>query len=116
MAYHRAFDQRRYLNSRHFYASQELKEAGLHLADKREEIPFHEQSLEGILGKQLTARFNTVLSPEQRETMQLYFFEGYAFKEIAELTGRPLANVRNHYYRGLERLRKYVLPEKLRSK
>ncbi len=116
VAYHRAFDRRRYLKSRHFYASQELKDVGLHLADKRKEIPFHEQSMEGILGMPLMARFNALLSPEQRETIQLYFFEGYALKEIAELTGRPLANVRNHYYRGLERLRKYVLPEKLRSR
>jgi len=64
----------------------------------------------------LTARFNARLTAEQRETIQLYFFEGYALKEIAELTGRSLVNVRNHYYRGLERFRKYVLPEKMRSR
>ncbi len=36
------------------------------------------------------------------ETIQLYFFEGYALKEIAEATGRSIVNVRSHYYRGLE--------------
>lgn len=116
VAYHRAFDRRRYLNSRRFYASQELKDAGLHLADPRQEPAFHERTLEGILGKPLMAKFNSRLTPEQRETIQLFFFEGYALKEIAELTGRSLVNVRSHYYRGLERLRKYVLPKKLRSK
>jgi RNA polymerase sigma-70 factor (ECF subfamily) len=116
MAYHRAFDRRRYLNSRHFYSSQELDDTSLRLADRREVIPFHELSPEGILGKPLMARFNARLTPEQQETIRLYFFEGYALKEIAELTGRSLVNVRNHYYRGLERMRKYVLPEKLRSK
>lgn len=116
VAYHRAFDRRRYLNTRHFYTTRELDDTSLRLADKREHIPFHEQSMEGILGKQLMARFNAKLTPEQRETLQLYFFEGYALKEIAEFTGRSLVNVRSHYYRGLERLRKYVLPEKLRSK
>jgi RNA polymerase sigma-70 factor (ECF subfamily) len=116
VAYHRAFDRRRYLNSRHFYASQDLEETGRHLADPRDELPFHELSMEGILGKQLTARFNARLTPEQRETIRLYFFEGYALKEIAQLTGRSLVNVRSHYYRGLARLRKYVLPEKMRSK
>jgi len=116
VAYHRAFDRRRYLNSRHFYASQDLKDAGLHLADNREEMPFHEQSMEGILGKRLMARFNTRLTLEQRETIELYFFKGFALKEIAELTGRSLVNVRTHYYRGLDRLRKYVLPKKPRSK
>lgn len=116
VAYHRAFDRRRYLNTRHFYATQELDDIGFRLADPRKHSPSHEQSLEGILGKQLMARFNARLTPEQRETIQLFFFEGYALKEIAELTGRSLVNVRNHYYRGLERLRKYVLPEKLRSR
>jgi RNA polymerase sigma-70 factor, ECF subfamily len=116
VAYHRAFDRRRYLNARHFYASQELKDAGLHLADPRRESLFYEQSLEFIFGKGLMAKFNARLTPEQRETIQLFFFEGYDLKEIAELTGRSLVNVRSHYYRGLERLRKYVLPEKLRSK
>jgi RNA polymerase sigma-70 factor (ECF subfamily) len=112
VVYHRAFDRRRYLNSRHFYASQELADTSFHLADPRKETPFHERSMEGILGKRLMEKFNTRLTPEQRETIQLYFFEGYKFKEIAELTGRSLTNVRQHYYRGLEQMRKYVLPGK----
>jgi len=116
VAYTRAFDRRRYLNSRRFYSNQELKDTGLGLADPRQEIAFHEKTLEGILGKSLMAKFHSRLTPEQRETIELFFFEGYALKEIAELTGRSLVNVRSHYYRGLERLRKYVLPKKLRSK
>jgi len=115
-AYNCAFDRRKYLNTRHFYTCQELEETCLGLADKRQEIPFHTQTMEGILGKPLMPRFNARLSPEQRETIQLYFFEGYAFKEIAEITGRPLATVRKHYYRGLEQMRKYVLPKNLRWK
>jgi RNA polymerase sigma-70 factor (ECF subfamily) len=116
VAYHRAFDRRRYLTSRHFYLIKELEDTAFRLADHREEPLFHELSIEGIFGKELAARFNARLTSEQRETIQLFFFEGYALKEIAELTGRSLVNVRNHYYRGLERLRKYVLPEKMRSR
>jgi len=116
VAYHRAFDRRRHLNSRHFYTNQDLDETARRLPDPRDELPFHELSMEGILGKQLAVRFNARLTPEQRETIRLYFFEGYALKEIAQLTGRSLGNVRSHYYRGLARLRKYVLPETLRSK
>jgi RNA polymerase sigma-70 factor (ECF subfamily) len=116
VAYHRAFDRRRYLTSRHFYSIKELDDSAFCLADQREEPLFHELSIEGIFGKELTARFNARLTAEQRETIQLFFFEGYALKEIAEFTGRSLVNVRNHYYRGLERLRKYVLPEKMRSR
>jgi len=116
VAYRCAFDRRRYLNSRHFYSSQELENASNCLADPGKRQPFYEQSIEGILGKPLTEKFNAQLSPEQRETIQLFFFEGYALKEIAQRTGRSLVNVRNHYYRGLDRLRKFVLPENLRSK
>jgi RNA polymerase sigma-70 factor, ECF subfamily len=116
VTYHRAFDRRRYLNSRHFYTSQELEDTVLRLTDSREEIPFYERSMEGIFGNKMTARLNARLTSEQRETIQLYFFEGYALREIAQLTGRSLVTVRNHYYRGLERLREYVLPGKKRLK
>ncbi len=116
VAYHRAFDRRRYLISRRFYGHQELDDSALHLIDSRRALPFHEQSIEGVFGRELMARFNARLTPEQQETIQLYFFEGYTLKEIAQRTGRSLVNVRSHYYRGLERLRKYVLPEKMRSK
>lgn len=116
VAYHCAFDRRRYLNSRHFYINQELEDAAHRLADPSNEQPFYEQSIEGILGKALAEKFNSRLTLEQRETIQLFFFEGYALKEIAQRTGRSLVNVRNHYYRGLDRLRKFVLPENLRSK
>ena len=116
VTYHRAFDRRRYLNSCHFYCNLDLDETARQLADPRNELPFHELSMEGVLGKKLMARFNARLTPEQQETIRLHFFEGHALKEIAELTGRSLVNVRQHYYRGLARLRKYVLPEKMRSK
>src|SRR5258708_3833131 len=61
VVYHRAFDRRRYLNSRHFYASQELVDASFRLADPRKEIPFHERSMQGIPGKRLLAEFNEPL-------------------------------------------------------
>jgi RNA polymerase sigma-70 factor (ECF subfamily) len=115
VAYRQAFDRRRYLNARRFYSSDELKDAGLMLADPRQNACFEDKTLEGMIGRPSMARFNSRLTPEQRETIQLSF-DGYKLKEIAELTGRSLSNVRSHYYRGLERLRKYVLPEKLRSK
>ncbi len=114
--YHRAFDRRRYLNSRHFYTNEELNGSALHQADPREDVPFHGTSIEGILGKQLAEEIRQRLTSEQQETVHLYFFEGYSLKEIAKRTGRSLVNVRSHYYRGLDRLRKIVHPEKLRSK
>jgi len=116
MAYHRAFDRRRYLNSRHFYTNEELDDTAMGRVKSEDVMPYHERSIEGVFGKELTARFNARLSPGQRDTIRLHFFEGHTLREIADLTGESLVNVRSHYYRGLERLRKYVLYDRLRSK
>jgi RNA polymerase sigma-70 factor (ECF subfamily) len=113
VTYSRAFDRRRHLNSRHYYTNQELVDAVLAPIDPREEIPLYERSGEGILGKKFASRLNAKLTTEQLRIIRLYFFEGHSFREIAEITGQSLANVRNRYYRALERIRKYVLFEKL---
>lgn len=116
ITYNRAFDRRRYLNTRNFYSNLELGDAGWIGGPPAKDTQFLAHSIEGVLGKSSMAQFRSRLTPEQQETIELYFFEGYALREIADLTGRSLTNVRSHYYRGLERLRKLVLPEKLRSK
>ncbi len=112
LAYHRAFDRRRYLNTRHFYTVQEFQRDRLPAGDARSQSVLNERSTDRILGRQILERFNRRLTAEQRETIRLHFFEGYEFREIAELTGRSLVNVRSHYYRGLERLRRCLLEEK----
>jgi RNA polymerase sigma-70 factor (ECF subfamily) len=53
------------------------------------------------------------LTEDQRNTLSLHFFEGYTFEEIAEKLEQSLGNIRNHYYRGLDRLRKHAFPGKL---
>jgi RNA polymerase sigma-70 factor, ECF subfamily len=116
VAYHRAFDRRRFLSSRHFYSSQELDHAAERLADPRQELRFHERTIEGVFGKDVMARFEASLSPDQQETLRLFFFEGYTLREIAALTGRTWVNVRSQYYRGLERLRTLIQPGRLRSR
>jgi RNA polymerase sigma-70 factor (ECF subfamily) len=54
------------------------------------------------------------LSEDQRETLRLYFFEGYTLAEISEKLGQPRGNIRNHYYRGLSRLRKQMSESSVR--
>ena len=49
------------------------------------------------------------LSKEQRLTLNLYYFKGYTFQEIAEELGLTYGNVKNHFYRGIERLRRIVM-------
>ena len=61
-------------------------------------------------------KIEEALSIDQRRTIQLYFFDGYTFEEIAGLTGQLVGNVRNHYYRGLDKIRKLVFAPELREK
>jgi RNA polymerase sigma-70 factor (ECF subfamily) len=48
------------------------------------------------------------LSEKQRQTLTLYFFEGYTLREISQRLNESLANIRHYYYRGLERLKASV--------
>ena len=105
MAYHRAIDRRRYLGFRQHYNSQELDE------DRLMGHP-GQISINELAGKALLEKLRKELSAEQLQTLELHFFEGYSFYEIAERTGQTLGNVRNHYYRGLERLRSHIFPGK----
>jgi RNA polymerase sigma-70 factor, ECF subfamily len=105
MTYHRAIDRRRYLNSRQHYNTQELKEEHLGGTSGR-------ASINEVAGRALLNKLREELSPEQRQILELHFVEGYSFHEIAKNTGQTYGNVRHHYYRGLERLRSFVFPEK----
>ena len=49
-----------------------------------------------------------VLPDAQKQTIEMFFFEGLNLKEIAQLRNEKFSNVRHHYYRGLERLRSYI--------
>lgn len=109
MAYQRAIDRRRYLDVRHHYSVQELNE---------EKSPAARDlaSVDRIAGKALLDRLRSELPSEQRQTLELHLFEGYSFREIADRTGQTLGNIRHHYYRGIERLRSYVFPNKPSAK
>jgi RNA polymerase sigma-70 factor (ECF subfamily) len=116
VTYHRAIDRRRHLASRHFYANEELDETLLTFDGPITDTAFYERSIEGSLGTEMLSKIAEALSIDQRRTIQLYFFEGYTFEEIAELTKQMVGNVRNHYYRGLEKIRKLVFAPELRDK
>ena len=48
------------------------------------------------------------LARKQKETMELFFFEGYTLRQISERLGESLGNVRHYYYRALEQLKEKV--------
>src|SRR5580698_1801892 len=51
IAYNRALDRRKYLNSRHFYTSQELKDDSVRASEESRDRPLDGFLLEEILGK-----------------------------------------------------------------
>jgi len=55
------------------------------------------------------------LTTIQRRTLELFYFEGLELREISERLREPFGNVRHHFYRGLERLRKSPAVKRLRD-
>jgi RNA polymerase sigma-70 factor (ECF subfamily) len=55
------------------------------------------------------------LTTIQRQTLELFYFEGLDLREISERLHEPFGNVRHHFYRGLERLRKSPAVKRLRD-
>jgi RNA polymerase sigma-70 factor (ECF subfamily) len=104
MAYHRAIERRRYLVSRHFYAHADVESGGRQVVGKP--TTESDYSAEAVFGRNGLEKVLEDLSEDQRETLRLHFFEGYTLAEISEKLGQPRGNVRHHYYRGLDRLRK----------
>jgi RNA polymerase sigma-70 factor, ECF subfamily len=115
MAYRRAISRRRYLTCRHFYTRLELNDAATELVDPRTSTGEFEDSIDGSLGVGGLQALFEALSENQRETLRLFFIEGYTFDEIAEKLGQSRGNVKHHYFRGLDRLRKQLFGGKLPS-
>ena len=117
MTYRRAISRRRYLTSRHFYTHLDLDQAANRLGDPESGSGGPESSMNESLDRRdaLQSCF-TGLSAAQRQTLHLFFYEGYTFEEIATKLGQTVGNARNHYYRGLEKLRKQISAGKLPGK
>jgi RNA polymerase sigma-70 factor (ECF subfamily) len=114
ITYHRAIDQRRYLESRHFYKRKESGE-DIDLPEPRSKVAEDEdkEALDEVVGKPTIEMLLEILTEEQRKTLTLHFFEGCAFEEIAGRLGQSVGNIRHHYYRGLDKLRKELFSRKL---
>ena len=105
VTYHRAIDRRRYLDFRQHYTAEEFDE-------QRMPTTAAQPSPEAIDGKAIRDRLKDQLTADQHQTLELHFFEGYSLREIAERNGQTVGNVRNHYYRALDRLRSHLFPPK----
>ena len=112
MTYHRAITRLRYLKSRHFYAQVDLEDVESQLVDSRNETERVEQFLDSAVKNSALRKLMAELSENQQNTLRLYFFEGYTLDEIALELQQTIQNVRHHYFRGLERLRKRIFQKK----
>jgi len=112
MTYHRAFERRRYLATRQLCSQQGLQNGVPEMVG----TPTTEDdySPETIFGRNGLNKVVEALSEDQRETLRLHFFEGYTLKEISEKLGQPHGNVRHHYYRAIDKLRRHVFGSKVR--
>jgi RNA polymerase sigma-70 factor, ECF subfamily len=113
MTYRRAIERRRYLTTRSFYrdakSPDELESvvaSPTGESDYSPEIVFGRNGLKKVIDE---------MSHEQKETLRLYFFDGYTLSEISEKLGQSLGNVRHYYYRGLDQLRKEMFRRSVRE-
>jgi RNA polymerase sigma-70 factor (ECF subfamily) len=103
-AYSTSINRRQHLTLRRFYSDQGqpdelpgrhepscLPEALTHLSEREQR-----ESMQRALA---------ALNSKQQQVLSLAYFDGLTMKEIAKRTGESFANVRNHYYRGVRKLR-----------
>jgi RNA polymerase sigma-70 factor (ECF subfamily) len=105
IVYNCSLDRWRHLSLRKFYKCNTLdtiSDAETSYVTDYSELLAIQQRLNSALA---------VLSAPQQETLRLYFSEGYSLHEIADYLQDSFGNVRNHFYRGLARLRRLITDE-----
>jgi RNA polymerase sigma-70 factor (ECF subfamily) len=108
--YYQALNRREYLEDRHYYTAVNVVE-GLAAPDANE----YDHSGEALFGRMRWLQMREVLTADQWEAIRMHFFEGCTFAEIGKKRNQAVANVRHHFYRGLDRLRKCVFQDELRD-
>jgi RNA polymerase sigma-70 factor (ECF subfamily) len=112
IAFHRALDRKSYLDRRGFYFGTETGYIRDRLLDKTD---LDREVAAKLVREQLQKAFEE-LSEVQRRTLELFYFEGLVLREISDQLEETLGNVRHHFYRGLEQLRKNTFLQIFREK
>lgn len=104
-AYHRSINRWHYLNVRKFYDRKDISEVESHMtlssSNTWGKLTLQECSL-------LIQQGMSSLNGKQRRTLELVCFRGFSLIEVADQMGESLANIRHHYYRGIQKLRKLL--------
>ena len=111
IAFSRARDRRAHLLRRGFYSGTDIESLDDTLRgpdDIEREVGLR------IDCSQLLSAFED-LTQMQQKTLELFYFQGLELREISQRLNEPFGNVRHHFYRGLERLRKSPAVKRLRE-
>lgn len=111
VAFSRALDRKAHLSRRGFYNGTEIESLDDTLVGKSD---VERETGAKLDFAHLQKAFED-LTLMQRRTLELFYFEGFELKEISERLHEPFGNVRHHFYRGLERLRKSPSVQRLRG-
>jgi RNA polymerase sigma-70 factor (ECF subfamily) len=108
--YYQALNRREYLEDRHYYtAGNVVEELAAPSAND------YDHSGEALFGRMRWMQMRQMLTAGQWEAIRMHFFEGCTFAEIGKKRHQAVTNVRHHFYRGLNRLRKCVFQDELRD-
>jgi len=112
IAFHRALDRKAHLSRRGFYVGTDI--------DPLHDTLLGHTDLEQEIGSEMNRlhleRAFEELPEIQRRTLDMFYFQGFELREISERLNEPLGNVRHHFYRGLEKLRKSAFVRRLWEK
>ncbi len=115
VAYTQALLRKRHLTVRRFYSSVKIEEVEINDLAAKTGADYH-QTPEGVFGRNGWKKIEEVLTTDQRDTLRLHFFEGYTLEEISAKLKQSHGNVRHHYYRSLEKLRKHLSQSELSAR
>lgn len=111
VAFSRAMDRRGSLARRAYYSSTNIELLGDTLLGPVDV----EREVQTSLNRTYLERAFEDLPVVQRRTLEMFYFEGLELREISERLKESLGNVRHHYYRGLERLRRNSFVQSMRA-
>ncbi len=104
-AYGRTINHKRSLNARRFYDHVPLDEMD---PESRPGTYLHAFDLDPRDAARLVEQILPRLNEKQRFVIERVFFEGVKISEVASQTGEPLGNLLHAYYRGIEKLRRFL--------
>ncbi len=105
-AYTRAIDQRRRLESRRFYSAVQLQDLPSGSIVRPEYLS---SGLSIEEASRLIEQGMLQLDEKQCRTVEAYFFRGLSLNEIAVELNDSLGNVRHHLYRGIAKMRSFIV-------